>query len=90
MKKLFIGLFVLLGLFSLAACQLPIEIPGLKPEQHFSNLMPSYGDACKFQNNKNGTITVELGASRACVFEIDDADIQKLSRPENVLQQKYL
>ena len=29
MKKLFIGLFVLLGLFSLAACQLPIEIPGL-------------------------------------------------------------
>ena len=48
-----------------------IEIPGLKPEQKFNNLMPSYGEQCKFQNNKNGTVTVELGASRACVFEID-------------------
>ena len=67
-----------------------IEIPGLKPNQKFKNLMPSYGDNCKFQNNQDGTLTVELGSSRACVFEIDDADIQKLSNPENVLQQKYL
>ena len=67
-----------------------IEIPGLKPEQKFNNLMPSYGEQCKFQNNKNGTVTVELGASRACVFEIDNAEIQQLSNPKNVLQQKYL
>ncbi len=67
-----------------------IEIPGLKAEQKFNNLMPSYGEQCKFQNNKNGTVTVELGASRACVFEIDDAEIQELSNPKNVLQQKYL
>ena len=52
--------------------------------------MPSYGDACKFQNNKNGSVTVELGASRACVFEIDNAEIEQLSKPENVMQQKYL
>ncbi len=67
-----------------------IQIPGLKPEQKFQNLMPSIGEECKFQNNKDGSVNVELGTSRACVFEIDDADIQKLSRPENVLQQKYL
>ena len=67
-----------------------IEIPGLKPEQKFNNLMPAYGDGAKFQNNKDGSVTVELGASRACVFEIDNADIEKLSKQENVLQQKYL
>ena len=67
-----------------------IEIPGLKPEQKFNNLMPSYGEESRIQNNKNGSITVELGASRACVFEIDDAQIQELSKPENVLQQLHL
>ena len=67
-----------------------ITIPGLKPEQKFNNLMPKYGEECKFQNNKNGTLTVELGTSRACVFEIDDAEIETLSNPENVMQQKYL
>ncbi|MBE7707203.1 MAG: hypothetical protein E7Z88_00690 [Cyanobacteria bacterium SIG27] len=67
-----------------------IEIPGLKAEQKFNNLMPSYGDNCKFQNNKDGSVTVELGSSRACVFEIDNADIEKLSNPQNVMQQKYV
>jgi len=67
-----------------------IAIPGLKDTQKFNNLMPAYGDACKFQNNKDGSITVELGASRACVFEIDTPDIQKLSDAKNIMQQKYL
>lgn len=67
-----------------------IQIPGLKPDEKFNNLMPSYGDECKFQNNKDGSVTVELGASRACVFEIDDADIEKLSDAKNILQQQYL
>ena len=67
-----------------------ITIPGLKPEQKFNNLMPKYGEECKFQNNKNGTLTVELGTSRACVFEIDDTEIETLSSPENIMQQKYL
>ena len=52
--------------------------------------MPNYGEECKFQNNQNGSVNVELGASRACVFEIDDKDIQTLSNPENVMQQEYL
>ena len=67
-----------------------ITIPGLKAEQKFRNLMPKYGEECKFQNNKNGTVTAELGTSRACVFEIDDSEIEKLSDPKNVMQQKYL
>ena len=67
-----------------------ITIPGLKAEQKFNNLMPKYGEECKFQNNKDGSVTVELGTSRACIFEIDDAEIEKLSNPKNVMQQKYL
>lgn len=67
-----------------------IVIPGLKPGQKFDNLMPTYGDKCKFQNNQDGSVTVELGSSRACVFEIDTPEIQKLSNPKNVMQQKYL
>lgn len=68
-----------------------IEIPGLKPEQKFNNLLPSQNNIQgRIQNNKDGSITVELDANKACVFEIDDANIQKLSKPENILQQKYL
>ena len=67
-----------------------IEIPGLKPEQKFNNLMPNYGEECKFQNNKDGSVTVELGASRACVFEVDTQDIQQLSKESNVMQQMHL
>ncbi len=67
-----------------------ITIPGLKPDQKFNNLMPKYGDDCKFQNNGDGTINVELGTSRACVFEIDDSEIEKLSEKENVLKQNFL
>ena len=67
-----------------------IQIPGLKPEQTFKNLMPAYGEECKFQNNKDGSLTVELGTSRACVFEIDTPNIQELSDSKNVLQQQYL
>ncbi|MBR2068475.1 MAG: hypothetical protein IJ877_01810 [Candidatus Gastranaerophilales bacterium] len=67
-----------------------IEIPGLKDSQKFHNLIPAYGEECKFQNNQNGSINVELGKSRACVFEIDDANIERLSNSQNVLQQHYL
>ena len=67
-----------------------IQIPGLKPDQTFKNLMPAYGEECKFQNNKDGSLTVELGTSRACVFEIDTPNIQELSDSKNVLQQQYL
>ena len=66
-----------------------IEIPGLKANQKFNNLMPSYGEKCKIQNNKDESITVELGTSRALVFEIDDADIEKLSNSENVMRQQF-
>lgn len=67
-----------------------IQIPGLKADQKFTNLMPSIGEECKFQNNQNGTINVELGTARACVFEIDDSEIEKLSNPQNVMQQKFV
>ena len=67
-----------------------ITIPGLKPDQKFNNLMPKYGDDCKFQNTGDGTVNVELGTSRACVFEIDDSEIENLSEKENVLKQNFL
>lgn len=67
-----------------------IQIPGLKPDQKLTNLMPSFGEESKVQNNKNGSINVELGTSRALIFEIDDNDIEKLSPAQNILQQKYL
>ncbi|MBQ2983617.1 MAG: hypothetical protein IJD57_02350 [Candidatus Gastranaerophilales bacterium] len=67
-----------------------IEIPGLNPEQKFKNLMPNYGDECKIQHTEKNEIAVELGSSRACVFEIDAPEIQNLSNPVNVLQQQYL
>ena len=67
-----------------------IQIPGLKSNQKFNNLMPTYGEKCKLQNNQDGTLTVELGTCRALVFEIDDTDIEKLSNKENVLRQKYV
>lgn len=67
-----------------------IQIPGLKADQKFKNLMPTYGEESKIQNNKDGSINVELGTARALVFEIDDKDIQKLSKSENIYQQKYL
>ena len=67
-----------------------VEIPGLKADQKFKNLLPAYGEQCKFQNNQNGTVTVEMGLARACVFEIDDPDIQRLSDDKYVYQQEHL
>lgn len=67
-----------------------IQIPGLKPDQKFENLMPKYGENCKFQNNKDGSVTVELGTSRACVFEIDDKDIEQLSDSKNIMKQEFV
>ncbi|MBQ8848259.1 MAG: hypothetical protein IJ003_04875 [Candidatus Gastranaerophilales bacterium] len=67
-----------------------VQIPGLNPEQKFQNLMPNYGEECKFQNQKDGSVVVELGASRACVFEIDNKEIEALSKKNNILQQQYL
>ena len=67
-----------------------ITIPGLKYSQKFVNLMPDFGEQSKIQNNKDGSITVELGAARALVFEIDDKDIETMSKPQNVLQQENL
>lgn len=66
-----------------------ITIPGLDPNQKFANLMPKYGEDCKIQNNKNGTITAELGTCRALVFEIDDKNIEQLSKKENVMKQQF-
>ena len=67
-----------------------IEIPGLKNNQKFNNLMPTYGEKCKIQNNNNGSINVELGTSRALVFEIDDAEIEQLSDKENIMRQQFV
>lgn len=53
-----------------------IEIPGLKATQNMKNLVPSYGEASKFQPQED-SLTVDLGPGRFHVFEINTPDIEK-------------
>lgn len=52
-----------------------ININGFKKDQKLTNLMPSYADKSQFQTDENKLI-VDLGASRAHVFEIDTPNIE--------------
>ena len=65
-----------------------INIPGFKADQKLDNLVPDYSQPSYFQK-ANGSMTVDLGPLRAHVFEIDTPDIEKLSKPENVMQQNF-
>ena len=65
-----------------------IKIPGFSAEQKLDNLLPNYSEPSYFQKD-DGKLTVDLGPLRAHVFEIDTPDIQKLSKPENVMQQNF-
>ena len=51
-------------------------------------MLPYYSQPSYFQKG-NGSMTVDLGPLRAHVFEIDTPDIEKLSNPKNVMQQKF-
>ncbi len=52
-----------------------IEIPTLDNNQMLKNLTPTYGDKSYLQAHKDG-LTVDLGPSRAHVFEINTPDIE--------------
>ncbi len=53
-----------------------ISVPTLKKDQELKNLVDNYGQPSKFQVAEN-ELRLELGPSRAHVFEIDTPDIEK-------------
>ena len=65
-----------------------IKIPSLKENQELKNLVDNYGQPSKFQV-KPDELRLELGPSRAHVFEIDTPDIEKLIDPKQVHRQNF-
>lgn len=65
-----------------------IKIPSLKENQELKNLVDNYGQPSKFQV-KPDELRLELGPSRAHVFEIDTPDIEKLIDPNQVHRQNF-
>lgn len=59
-----------------------ININGLKSSQKLENLLPSYGDKSQFQTEDN-KLVVDLGPSRAHVFEIDTPNIETGAKSVN-------
>ncbi len=53
-----------------------IVIPGLSKDQVLTNLLPQYGEKSYFQK-QDGKLTVDLGPSRAHVFEINTPNIEQ-------------
>ena len=65
-----------------------IKVPTLKPTQELNNLVKNYGQHSKFQV-KPDELRVELGPSRAHVFEIDTPDIEKYLDPKQIHRQNF-
>ncbi|GBF22787.1 alpha-amylase [Candidatus Gastranaerophilus sp. (ex Termes propinquus)] len=56
-----------------------IEIPGLSANQQLNNLLPNYGEESRMQK-ENNRLVVDLGPSRAHVFEINTPNIERDSK----------
>lgn len=65
-----------------------IHIPTLKENQKIENLVDNYGRSSKFQVAPN-ELRVELGPSRAHVFEVDTPDIEKYCNPSKIHRQNF-
>ena len=65
-----------------------IKVPTLKETQELNNLVDNYGQPSKFQV-KQGELRVELGPSRAHVFEIDTPDIEKYLNESQIHRQNF-
>ena len=65
-----------------------IKIPTLKGTQELNNLVDNYGQPSKFQV-KPGEVRLELGPSRAHVFEIDTPDIEKYIDEKQIHRQNF-
>ncbi|MCR5265041.1 MAG: hypothetical protein K6E29_00425 [Cyanobacteria bacterium RUI128] len=65
-----------------------IKVPTLKASQELTNLVDNYGQPSKFQV-KEGEVRLQLGPSRAHVFEIDTPDIEKYLSPNQIHRQNF-
>jgi len=65
-----------------------VKIPTLKETQELNNLVDNYGQPSKFQV-KDGEVRMELGPSRAHVFEIDTPDLENYLNPEQIHRQNF-
>ena len=65
-----------------------IKIPTLKENQELKNLVDNYGQPSKFQV-KPDELRLELGPSRAHVFEIDTPDIERHIDPKQIHRQNF-
>ena len=65
-----------------------IKIPTLKSTQELNNLVDNYGKPSRFQV-KQDELRVELGPSRAHVFEIDTPDIEKYLDQKQIHRQNF-
>ena len=65
-----------------------VKIPSLKSTQELNNLVDNYGQPSKFQV-KEGEVRLELGPSRAHVFEIDTPNIEKYVDPKQIHRQNF-
>lgn len=65
-----------------------IKVPTLRPNQSIDNLVDNYGKPSKFQV-KQDELRVELGPSRAHVFEIDTPYIENYLKPSQIHRQNF-
>ena len=63
-----------------------VKVPGMKETQVLKDLSPQYGTGSVWQAKK-GEIDIDLGPAQARIFEIDDPELPKLVKPEDVYQQ---
>ena len=63
-----------------------VKVPGMKETQALSDLSPKYGTGSVW-TAKNGEIDIDLGPAQAHIFEIDDPNLPKLVKPQDVYQQ---
>jgi len=65
-----------------------VKIPTLKENQELNNLVDNYGQPSKFQVGP-GELRVDLGPSRAHVFEIDTPNIEQYLDPSQIHRQNF-
>lgn len=63
-----------------------IEVPGMKSNQELKDLSPKYGKGSTWKSVDNG-IEIDLGPAQAHIFEINDPDIEKFVKPEQISKQ---
>lgn len=65
-----------------------VKVPTLKENQELKNLVDHYGQPSKFQVGPN-EVRVDLGPSRAHIFEIDTPNIEEHLNPSQIHRQNF-